>query len=122
MICVPHSTMRKQGALNRDARRRFRGHVGCDRTPIKVSNRGNFELALVMVCRSSNRLAFLRFESGQCCDLSATTARNIAITRVKASPTRHLGGTPGSPLANDPPRKPGIVREEHICPMWGTVS
>jgi hypothetical protein len=39
-----------------------------------------------MVCRSSNRLAFLRSESGQCRDLSTATARNIAITRVKASP------------------------------------
>jgi len=52
---------------------------------MKVSNRGNFELATV--CRSSNPVAFLRSESGQCCDLSAATARNIAITRVKASPT-----------------------------------
>ena len=51
---------------------------------MKVRNGGNFEL--VTVCRSSNPVAFLRSESDQCRDLSATTARNIAITRVKASP------------------------------------
>ena len=55
------------------------------RTAIKVSNCGKF--TFVMFCRSSIRLAFLKSESGQCSDLSITTARNIAITPVKASPT-----------------------------------
>jgi len=88
--------MLEQGALNRDARRRLGGHVGCDRTPIKASNRGNFEL--VMVSRSSNRLALVRSESGQCCDLSTATARDIAMTPVKASPT----GTSGAPCRSRP--------------------
>src|ERR1035441_9871653 len=77
--------MLEHGALNRDARRRFGGRVGCDRTPMKVSSRINVEI--VMVCRSSNHLAFLMSESGLCCDLSTATVRNIATTRVKVSPT-----------------------------------
>ena len=83
--------MLEHGALNRDARRRFGGRVGCDRTPMKVSSRINVEI--VMVCRSSNHLAFLMSESGLCCDLSTATVRNIATTRVKVSPTRHEWGT-----------------------------
>ena len=69
----------------REARCRVGRRVGCDRPPMKVRNCGNFEL--VTVCRSSDPVAFLRSEPDQYCDLSATTARDIAITRVKASPT-----------------------------------
>ncbi len=55
---------------------------------MKVSSRINVEI--VMVCRSSNHLAFLMSESGLCCDLSTATVRNIATTRVKVSSTRIL--------------------------------
>ena len=56
---------------------------------MKVSSRINVEI--VMVCRSSNHLAFLMSESGLCCDLSTATVRNIATTRVKVSPTGTTG-------------------------------
>lgn len=58
---------------------------------MKVNHCGNFEL--VTACRPSNPVAFLRSESDQCCDLSAATARNIAITRVKVPPTGSCGRT-----------------------------
>ena len=72
----------------------------------------NFEL--VTVCRSSNPVAFLRSESDQCRDLSATTARNIAITRVKASP---IGTTEAG--SSTSARVVGVKPFEKLCGNYG---
>jgi hypothetical protein len=59
---------------------------------MKVGSRINVKP--VMVCRSSNQLAFLMSESGLCRDMSTATVRNIAVKRVKASPNGTYTGDP----------------------------